>query len=209
MVLLGVAIGFIAAAPVGPVNIMTMQRVLRHGFLAGVIAALGSVVADAMFAAAAAFGLSAVGDFFEGHARTIQVVGGVFLILFGLRIVLSHPHFNPDYVERKDGILSGMAGAFALTITNPGALFGFLALFSALGDWAPEPGDWLGAGELVLGVIGGSFFWWLMIAALVAKLRDHLDDHWLERVNWFAGGLLITFGLLILARLGLIVSGLL
>ena len=48
-----------------------------------------------------------------------------------------------------------------------------------------------------------------MIAALVAKLRDHLDDHWLERVNWFAGGLLITFGLLILARLGLIVSGLL
>ena len=209
MVLLGVAIGFIAAAPVGPVNIMTMQRVLRHGFLAGVIAALGSVVADAMFAAAAAFGLSAVGDFFEGHARTIQVVGGVFLILFGLRIVLSHPHFNPDYVERKDGILSGMAGAFALTFTNPGALFGFLALFSALGDWAPEPGDWLGAGELVLGVIGGSFFWWLMIAALVAKLRDHLDDHWLERVNWFAGGLLITFGLLILARLGLIVSGLL
>jgi len=106
-------------------------------------------------------------------------------------------------------ILSGVAGAFALTITPPGTLLGFLALVSALGDWAPESGDWLGAGELVLGVIGGSFLWWLMIASLVAKLRDHLDDHWLERVNWFAGGLLITFGLVILIRLGLIYGGLL
>lgn len=209
MVLLGVAIGFIAAAPVGPVNIMTMQRVLRHGFLAGLIAAMGSVVADAMFAAAAAYGLSAVGDFFEGHARTIQIVGGGFLIVFGLRIVLSHPHFNPDYAERRDGLLSGIAAAFALTITNPGTLLGFLAIFGSLGEWAPEPGDWLGAGELVLGVIGGSFLWWLLIASLVAKLRDHLDDHWLERVNWFAGGLLISFGLIILVRVGLILSGLL
>lgn len=209
MVLLGVAIGFIAAAPVGPVNIMTMQRVLRHGFLAGLIAAMGSVVADAMFAAAAAYGLSAVGDFFEGHARTIQIIGGGFLIVFGLRIVLSHPHFNPDYAERRDGLLSGIAAAFALTITNPGTLLGFLAIFGSLGEWAPEPGDWLGAGELVLGVIAGSFLWWLLIASLVAKLRDHLDDHWLERVNWFAGGLLISFGLIILVRVGLILSGLL
>jgi len=209
MVLLGVAIGFIAAAPVGPVNIMTMQRVLRHGFLAGLIAAMGSVVADAMFAAAAAYGLSAVGDFFEGHARTIQIVGGGFLIAFGLRIVLSHPHFNPDYADRREGMLSGIAASFVLTITNPGTLLGFLAIFGSLGEWAPEPGDWLGAGELVLGVVGGSFLWWLLIAALVAKLRDHLDDHWLERVNWFAGGLLITFGLIILVRLALIFGGLL
>lgn len=208
MVVLGVAIGLLAAAPVGPVNVMTMQRVFRRGFLAGMVAAVGSVVADGMFASAAAFGLSAVGDFFEGHARTIQLVGGCFLILFGLRIVLSHPHFNPDYTERSGGVLSGMAGGFALTITNPGALLGFLALFSALGDWAPEPGDWLGAGELVLGVIGGCFLWWLMICALVAKLRDHLDDHWLERVNWFAGGLLVLFGVTILVRQGLIYAGL-
>lgn len=207
MILLGVAIGFIAAAPVGPVNVMAMQRAFRRGFIPGVITGTGSVIADAMFAAAAAFGLTAVGDFFEGHARTIQVVGGVILILFGLRIVLSHPHINAVDGERSQGTLSGMAAAFALTITNPGALLGFLALFGTLGEWAPEPGDWLAASELVLGVAAGCLLWWVMISAIVARLRVHLDDHWLERLNWVAGGLLTALGTVILIRLAVIALG--
>lgn len=208
MVLLGLAIGFIAAAPVGPVNVMIMQRSFKRGFLAGVITGIGSVLADAVFASAAAFGMTAVGDFFELHARTIQIVGGIILILFGLRLVLSHPHFNVSIGERSQGVFSGMAAAFALTITNPGALLGFLALIGSLGDWAPEHGDWVGASELVLGVIAGGFLWWVMISAIVARLRVHLDDHWLERVNWVAGSLLMGFGVVILVRLGLIVTGL-
>lgn len=208
MLFLGIAIGFIAAAPVGPVNVMIMQQAFRRGFLPGLLTGIGSVVADAMFASAAAFGMTAVGDFFEGHARIIQLVGGVILVLFGLRLVLSHPHFNLNYGEPARGLVSGIAAAFALTITNPGALLGFLALFGALGDWAPEPGNWLAACELVLGVIAGSFLWWLMISAIVARLRVHLDDHWLERVNGVAGGLLMGFGVIILIRQGLIAVGL-
>lgn len=199
LVFIGIAIGIAVAVPVGPVNIMAIQRSFRHGFLSGVTAGAGAVVADGLFAVAAAFGVTAVSHFVEDYSDTIQLIGGILLILFGTATFRSHPHLE-DGVEGNPGMLSGFFTAFAMTITNPGAILGFVAIFGSLGSLAPAPGNYLGATGMVLGVIGGSLTWWLFISGFVSRIRHRMTDLWLERINHTAGILLIAFGVALFVR---------
>ncbi len=203
---LGMIIGVAAAAPVGPVNVMTLQRSLRYGFLPGLAGGVGSSFADVLFATVAAFGLTAVRTFIDDHARGIQVVGGMLVIAFGLKILMSHPAIREEAPAggagwSSHGMLSASATGFAMTITNPGAVLGFIALFGALGDWAPDEGDWLGTGELVLGVAIGTLMWWTTVAGVVTRFRGNLTARMLGLVNLVAGSIMVAIGGLILGRL--------
>lgn len=200
LLLTGFGVGVVFSAPVGPVNILCVQRAFRSGFFSGLAAGWGAVAGDGIFAAVAAFGITAVSGFVEGHSVWLQTIGGLLLIAFGIRTARAHPHFDEGDDETATLLRTAMA-TFGMTITNPATVLGFLALFGSLGDWAPKPGDWLAAGMFVLGVVAGGSSWWLVVSATIAALRDHMTDHTLARINLVAGALLILFGVAVLARL--------
>jgi threonine/homoserine/homoserine lactone efflux protein len=200
LLITGLGVGIIFSAPVGPVNILCVQRAFRGGFFSGLAAGLGAATADTFFAAVSAFGVTAVSRFVEGHSIWLQAIGGLFLVIFGLRIAAAHPHLV-DTAPEPASLVSTTAATFGMTITNPATVLGFLALFGSLGDLAPRPGDWLGAGFFVIGVAAGASSWWLFVSALVAMLRDRMTDDTLHQVNRVAGGLLIVFGVVMVGRL--------
>ncbi|SDT92853.1 LysE family translocator [Stappia sp. ES.058] len=198
--LIGIAIGVATSAPVGPVNIAAIQRAFRSGFLPGLFAGAGAVLADGIYAGFAAFGITAVSDFVERHSGLIQITGGMLVILFGARVLAAHPHFTEEDGP-PSGLLAGMVTGFAITITNPGVVLGFLAIFGSLGKWAPDPGDYAGATAMVAGVVAGATGWWVFISATVSRLRARITDAWLVWINRASGGLLIVFGLAIFGHL--------
>ena len=198
----GIGIGLIVSAPVGPVNLMTIQRAFRHGFGSALAAGIGAVLADTLYAAIAAFGVSTIAHFLSGHRFAIQAVGGLLLVGFGWMTVRTHPHLDAEVRPRGEvgtGFLPGLLAAFAMTLTNPGAVLGFVAIFGSLGDLTPDHDDYPGALMLVAGVAVGALVWWAGVAALVTRVRGHLNDRWLDRINLGAGGLLMLFGIAILA----------
>jgi threonine/homoserine/homoserine lactone efflux protein len=198
--LIGLFIGLLTSAPVGPVNIMVLRRAFRCGFLPAFLVGLGAAFADSIFATAAIFGVSAVSDFMEGHRGLLQIVGAAVLAIFGLVIMRSHPHIDRSPQGPLDHtVLRDTLAAFAMAITNPGAVLGFLAIFGGLGDWGPAPDDHAGAFVMLAGVVSGACLWWALVAGGVAALRDRLTDKWLDGVNWFAGLALIAFAVLIAA----------
>lgn len=194
--LVGLGVGLATSAPVGPINIAAIQRALRSGFLAGFCAGLGAVLADGLYASFAAFGVTAVSDFVDENSAIIQTVGGLLVIVFGIRILLSRPHLENDE-EPSPSLVSGIATGFVMTATNPGVVLGFLAIFGSLGKWAPDPGDYVGAAMLVAGVLTGALSWWVMLSALVSRLRLRMNDTWLLWINRGAGAALIAFGIAI------------
>ncbi|WP_333824681.1 LysE family translocator [Pinisolibacter sp.] len=200
LLITGIGVGIVFSAPVGPVNILCVQRAFRGGFFSGLAAGLGAATADTFFAAIAAYGVTAVSGFVEGHSDWLQAIGGLFLVIFGLRIANAHPHLDENAPEPAS-LLSTTIATFGMTITNPATVLGFLALFGSLGDLAPRPGDWLGAGFFVLGVAAGASGWWFFVSAVVAMLRDRMTDDTLFRVNRLAGGLLVLFGVAMVGRL--------
>ncbi|ORE94659.1 LysE family translocator [Acuticoccus yangtzensis] len=200
---LGILGGVFVTAPVGPVNVMIMQRAFRYGFPIGLAAGVGASVADLIFATAAVFGVSTVSAFVEGHSRIIQLVGGILVVLFGARILWRQPGFGQPLPgdSKEKGPIGTAFTTFFLTLWNPATIFGFLAYFGALGEWGPQQGDILGTAQLLIGVAVGTIGWWCGLAAIVTRLRFHLNESTLAKVNVVAGALLVGFGALILGRL--------
>lgn len=194
--LIGIAMGLIMVVPVGPVNLLTVSRTLRFGFLPGFVAGLGGMAADVLFATVSAFGISAVTDFIEGNTGPLQWLGGVLLCILGVTALRSHPHLDRETTRGGGkGLAGGFVAAFLMTITNPGAALGMLALFGSFIDPDLLADSLLPATLVVAGVATGSTLWWFGLAAAVGRVRDRMDDDWLAGLNKAAGLVLLAFGL--------------
>ncbi|MYZ48156.1 LysE family translocator [Propylenella binzhouense] len=202
-VLIGFLIGIAVSIPVGAVAIMTAERAVHRGFAAAMAAGTGGALADTVFAAVAAFGVSAISDELEDHAVLLQIVGAALLVAVGWRIARRHSRLRGPGAAGGRSAVGAFLGAFTLTITNPGALLGSAVLFSALGPLAPEEGDIGAALTLVLGVAIGCLCWWTLVATTIATHRHRLPEDWLNRLSHWAGFALIGFAALILLQLGI------
>jgi len=192
----GIIAGFVIAAPVGPVGILCAQRSLTRGFAMGVLAGTGAAVADTIFGALAAFGLTFIADFLLRNDMYLRIAGGILLLGIGL-----HSLFKHIKVTRSPPTIAGVAGdalsTFILTITNPITILTFSPVFLAVGAVVTE-GDLPAAWTLILGVMAGSMLWWILLCALSSLFRRKLTDNTLVMINRVSGGLIIFFGVVVL-----------
>src|SRR5271157_813732 len=80
----GLAAGLIIAAPVGPVNLLCIRRTIEKGWKSGIVSGLGAALADTMYGAIAAFGISLVIQFLLREEYWIRLIGGLFLAGIGV-----------------------------------------------------------------------------------------------------------------------------
>ena len=72
--------GLAIAAPLGPIGALCIQRTLTRSFAAGVAGGLGTALADAAYASAAAAGFAAFAGLLERISLPLGLVGGAFLL---------------------------------------------------------------------------------------------------------------------------------
>jgi threonine/homoserine/homoserine lactone efflux protein len=202
LVVLGFGIGILVAAPTGPVNVLVIQRAVARGFSGGLAAGIGAVLGDGLLAAGAAFSLTAVSDLMQQYAGWIQLIGGVVLLVFGLMLFAARPVLDvaPDdrsTLARHIGIIPQ---TFILTVTNPGAILGMLAIFGGLGSLIGGLETYLEALVIVLAVMGGSLAWWLGLSELIATIRHRLTENRLRMVNRTTGSILLVFGVVLIGK---------
>ena len=197
LVLAGLGIGLLMAAPIGPVNVLVIQRAVAKGFWGGLAAGIGAVLGDGVLAAVGAFSVAAISDVMLAHGDTIQVVGGALLVAFGLALLLRKPVMTTPPHERSH-LLEHMGiipQSFILTVTNPGAVLGMAAMIGGLGSLIGGLNTNLEALILVVSVMGGSLLWWLGLSELIATVRHKLTDGRLKLINRIAGIVLFGFGI--------------
>jgi threonine/homoserine/homoserine lactone efflux protein len=135
-----VVLGVAVAAPVGAISMLCMQRTLARGRAAGYATGLGIATADGLYAAVAAFGLTAISDALVGAGLWVRLVGGVALLTIGVRTVLGAG--SASAADAEEGPLAAeYTSAVALTMANPQTIVTFAALFAgaglaAQGSWA-------------------------------------------------------------------------
>lgn len=205
LVLAGLGIGLLMAAPIGPVNVLVIQRAVSRGFWGGLAAGLGAVIGDGVLAAIGAFSIAAISDVMVAYGDTIQTVGGLLLLGFGLALLLCRPVLMTPVDERSH--LFEHAGiipqTFLLTVTNPGAVLGMAAMIGGLGSLIGGLNTNLEALILVAAVMGGSLLWWLGLSELIATIRHKLTEGRLNLINRVAGFILFAFGVALLIEVAL------
>lgn len=191
----GLMVGLAIAAPVGPIGLLCIQRALAGGWVSGPASGLGAALADTVYGAVAAFGLTLVQEVLLGHRAAIATIGGICLCLLGLRIILARPSPGPARLRRTAAGLAGdLAGTFMLTLANPLTILSFIAIFAALNTGSA--GDSYGAAAtLVLGVFAGSAGWWLCLSLGIGVVRHRMDEPALRWISRVSGALILAFGL--------------
>jgi threonine/homoserine/homoserine lactone efflux protein len=193
----GIAVGFALAAPIGPVGVLCIRRALADGRHAAFIAGLGAAVADTFYGAVAGLGLTVVSSFLVSHQLALRLVGGLFLIVLGVRglrasaIAETTPNQGP-------GLLRDVVSTFLITLTNPATIFAAFGVFAALGALT-GPGESGPGTYYVLGVFGGSALWWLLLSAAAGAARARLSPRRLDLLMRGSGGFLLLCGLLVMA----------
>jgi threonine/homoserine/homoserine lactone efflux protein len=185
----GVIAGLIIAAPVGPVNILCMQRTIFKGWRAGVIAGLGSASADVIYGAIAGFSIAFIINFLEKELFWIRLFGGLLLMAIGAVYFFKNPG---SYETEGETAVSDFRSTFLLTLTNPTTVLSFLAVLAALGMAAHR--QWWRTLFLVAGIFSGSMLWWIVIASVMSRLRDRFNDRSLVWMNRVAGLAIGAFG---------------
>lgn len=199
----GLLVGIAVSAPVGPVNVLCIQRALHRGVAGGVAAGLGAVLGDGLIALAAAMGIGAIDSVVTYYRSAIQGVGGVVLILFGLLLWRNQsPLANPEADEgtgRFWDYLGDIPKAFLMTVTNPGAVLGLFAIFGGIGTFV-EVHSAIDAVVLVAAIMAGSLIWWTTLSVIVARISNRFEVINLARVNRIAGWALIAFGVILMTE---------
>jgi threonine/homoserine/homoserine lactone efflux protein len=200
----GMIIGFLVAAPIGPVNLICIRRTLAYGPLNGFFSGLGGAAGDGVFAAISAFGLTAISHVIQGYATPLKLVGGILLIAFGIhnfRAEVTDPRGCPINLREKGSstLWGAIASTFALTITNPATLIGFAAVFTGIGTLAEGQATFFAAAVTVLGVITGSASWWFAVTTITGVFHHHIDEGVMHRINHISGVIVTFFGVLVLS----------
>ena len=195
----GLIIGFSIAAPVGPIGVLCIRRTLAEGRLHGLISGLGAATADAMYGCIAALGLTFITDVLVQQQVWLRLVGGAFLILLGVKTVLSKPSEKAPS-EKRIGLLGAYGSTFFLTITNPVTILSFVAIFAGIG-LGSAVADYGSAALLVFAVFMGSALWWLILSGIVSLLRNRVTPLVLRWINRVSGAIIMGFGVLILISL--------
>jgi len=201
---IGLIVGVLIAAPVGPVNVLCIQRAVERGFWGGVAAGLGSVMGDGLIALCAGLGVGTVLGAVHAHRAFIQVLGGLALLAFGARLYFSGPKLKPiSEADASTARLKDFAWdipqTFFLTITDPGAVLGLFAVFGGLSTFV-EVQSTIDVLLLVAAIVSGSMLWWVTLSNIIGRYRHQIDLRTLQRVNRIAGLLLAIFGAVLIAE---------
>jgi len=191
MLVIGVAV----AAPVGAMAVLSIQRTLAFGWRAGMSTGAGIATADALFAAVAAFGVSAISSVLVQYQAPLRILGGIGLIWLGWRALAAKPDKAATKLEQAKAKHTHLFGsAVGLTLTNPMTIIAFAAIFAGAGLVAqPGVGNALTA---TAGVALGSLLWWLALVTSVWAVRHAMSERAVLFVNRASGVVLVAFGVL-------------
>lgn len=184
-----ILVGICAAAPLGPVAALVIQKTLCYGRRAGFVTGLGSAFVDILYALIGVFALGIITSFLEQNSVIIEVIGGVLIAAVGVFMALRDPFRGMKELDKSVEKLSPSfpLQAAGFSLANPGALILMLGLLALFG---------VGDDKLITlaGVIVGLLVWWFLFSYLVSKFRRFFNINSLVMANKIIGAAVVIFG---------------
>ena len=197
----GMILGFSASVPLGPIGLICIQKTLNSGRWAGLVSGAGSATSDTFFAIIAAFGISFISNFIEQQQFILRMIGGIILVVVGLKIFLTNPAIQIRKQRRgKNNLLGDFISIFLLTLSNPITFLVFGAVFASSG-FIKEENTFPDLVQIVVGVFVGAMLWWFILTTFINMFRAKFRLKRLWWINKITGAVIVLFGIVIVAVL--------
>ncbi|TCN73040.1 LysE family translocator [Acetobacteroides hydrogenigenes] len=201
LLLKGIIVGLLASIPLGPIGVLCVQRTINKGRLSGFFSGMGAAFADTVFATIAGFSLTFIMDFVEEWKIEFQIGGGILIFLLGLKIFMTNPISQMRKNRRqKNRLFEDFVSVFLLTVSNPMAIFLFVALFAYVNVVA-DGENFMSAGAILGGVLFGASLWWFTLTSFVNMYRKRFRIRQLWWINKIAGAVVMLIGIATIVEL--------
>jgi L-lysine exporter family protein LysE/ArgO len=196
-VVIGFFIGFIAAIPLGPVNVFVVSQTLKRDYFHGFLAGLTTAVLDAAYCLAALMGFLSIKTKLNPSVMSLmKVIAGFVVILISYRLI--HDSKNFTIPQDGDKIPSAAArpvlGVFILYITNPSLyVFWFAVAGIMTGHNLVQSSGWTAiAFAAACGL--GSLIWYMLLVRFVARRQSRIHPERFRKTLYYLGLALAAFG---------------
>lgn len=197
---IGFAIGVVTCIPIGVANVAVIDAAYRHDLSRAIMVGLGGAIADGIYSC---FGIFGVGPLLESYPTVVFVlygVSGAALFVYGVFIVRSRPvnlagDTGAAPVRSEHHLRDGLVLGLAATLLNPSAVVTWVVI---VGSYATGI-DRLQSTAWVIGIVVGSFVWFVVVAYLAHHGKRLLSGNaiWMTRI---AGIFVIGYGLFSVGR---------
>jgi threonine/homoserine/homoserine lactone efflux protein len=190
-------IGVSVSSAVGPIFVLTFNRGSLYGFGKGFVTALGSAIADGFLFLLGSFGLLSIVQESEHLILLMDLVGGLTLIFFGVRLLRGDNH----HYETKESLIPlpatvalTIGKSFFITVLNPLALLFFM--FASV-QIVPEGVERLCVADMVSGslmIALGSLTVLSAVAFGAHRIGKSINTQHLNLISYITGIVLIGIG---------------
>jgi arginine exporter protein ArgO len=190
----GLLIGFVMAMPVGPVGLIVFRRSIFKSTFLAITTGIGAALTDGFLAAVGAFGIKIIWEFIVAEQLALRLIGGTVILLTGLYSIFTK--YKPTEAKKDSAvtITQHFLSGIILTGTNPLAALSFFVIFGSLGHRLH-----IGSGQnialfLVIGVVLGSFLWWLCLTFIGKHLGHRVKPEHIDLINKCFGVIITLIG---------------
>ena len=190
----GFIVGIAVSVPLGPLGMLCIQRTVSKNWKSGIFSGLGISVADALYAIVAGFSLTIIIDFIEKYEIYFKLIGLLVLVLLGIHIFRSNPAKDIRKLKKRgSSYIQDFLTTFLITLSNPLAIFVFIAIFSGYSIvlQLSQLGQAL---LLIAGIFSGGSVWWIVLTGFANLFRHKLT---IDRLGW--ANKIIGVGIIIVA----------
>jgi putative LysE/RhtB family amino acid efflux pump len=187
--------GFTISAIMGPIGILFIEQMLKIGLKGALPVILSAPIANGIYGAIAAFGISIISNFLLSNATILKIVGGLFLLYLAYREFKSRSIVE-SAVTKSEGPIKLMFEVILLTLTNPINILFFVSIFANI---SKEKFSLFESYAMVLGIFLGSVVFYLLLGIFLAKIKRKLSQKWIFNLKCGSAILIGLFGLFSIA----------
>ncbi|HEY4238510.1 MAG TPA: LysE family transporter [Kofleriaceae bacterium] len=184
-VLIGFAAGALTGVPIGPVNVAVIDAAYRHTLRRALAVGFGGACADSAYAALGILGVTPVLRSYKLVSPILYAVSGLVLLVYGFLTARAQPvtpasSANADGKPEPSELWQGFRVGLLLIVLNPAAVVTWVVIVT---NFVPSATTG-NAIACAVGVFGGSFSWFALVATLTHRGKHVLGDKaaWIPRV---------------------------
>jgi L-lysine exporter family protein LysE/ArgO len=167
-VLIGIFIGFVAAIPLGPVNVYVISQAMKRDFKHGLMAGMTAAFLDFVYCLVAILGLSQVTALMTRWVVVLKIVAAIFLIMIAVRLFLQSKEYKDALPAKQPTPFSPrpMLAVLVLYVSNPSLYFFWITISAGVNSHGFSG---LAAFIFALACGLGGALWYLVLTRYVSK----------------------------------------
>jgi L-lysine exporter family protein LysE/ArgO len=203
-IVLGIVIGFVAAIPLGPVNVFVVSQTLKRDFFHGVLAGITTAVLDLAYCLVALMGFFRIKIGLSPSVMSVmKAVAGLIILLISYRLVRDSKTFSLPQAGDKIPAASHrpILGVILLYVTNPSLyVFWFAVAGTMTGHDLVHSSGWTAiAFAAACGL--GSLVWYILLVRFVARRQSRIHPQTFRKILFYLGLALCGFGVYTIATI--------